>query len=141
MRSCSSLALLRRGDGDEFDLGELVLADHAAGVFAGGARFGAEARRAGGEPHRQLGFVDDGFADEIGQRNFGGGNEPEMTKLLTQFFNPHQSFRSKATDISVAQLASIAARPAPKTDPRSIVWQYRSIRRSSKHGALRIDHS
>ena len=37
--------LLRRGDRDEFDLGELVLADHAARILAGGAGLGAEARR------------------------------------------------------------------------------------------------
>jgi hypothetical protein len=78
MRSCSSFALLGRGDGDQFDLGELMLADHAAGILARGAGFGAEARRAGGEPHRQLRFVDDGFADEIGQRDFGGGDKPEF---------------------------------------------------------------
>ena len=71
------LRLLRRGDGDELDLGELMLADHAAGIFAGGARLGAKARRAGGEPHRQLRFVDNGFADEVGQRHFGGGDEPD----------------------------------------------------------------
>src|SRR5215467_237929 len=35
--------LFRRGDRDQLDLGELVLADHAAGVFAGGAGLGAEA--------------------------------------------------------------------------------------------------
>ena len=70
------LGLLRRGDRDELDLGELVLADHAARILAGGARLGAETRRAGGQPHRQLRFVDDGFADEICQRNFGGGDEP-----------------------------------------------------------------
>ena len=45
MRSCSSRALLRRGDRDKLDLGELVLADHAAGVLAGGAGLGAKARR------------------------------------------------------------------------------------------------
>ena len=82
MRSCSSLRLLRRGDRDQLDLGELVLADHAARVLAGRARFGAEARRAGGEPHRELvGFIDDGFADEIGQRDFGGGDEPAADPL------------------------------------------------------------
>src|SRR5262245_31143681 len=41
--------LLRRRDRDELDFGELMLADHAARVLAGGARFGAEARRAGGD--------------------------------------------------------------------------------------------
>ncbi len=59
-------ALLGRGDGDQLDLGELMLPDHAARVFARRAGFGAEARRAGGEAQRQLRFVDDGFADEIG---------------------------------------------------------------------------
>ena len=71
----------RRGDRDQFDLGELVLADHAARVFAGGARFGAEARRAGGVAARQRVFVDDGFAHEIGERHFGGGDEPKNMTL------------------------------------------------------------
>ena len=60
----------------KFDLGELMLPDHAARVFSGCARFGAEARRAGGEAHRQLRFVEDGFADEVGEGNFGSGDEP-----------------------------------------------------------------
>ena len=68
--------LLGRGDGDELDLGELMLADHAAGVFAGGAGLGAEARRAGGDAYGKLRLVGDVLAHEIGQRNFGGGNEP-----------------------------------------------------------------
>jgi len=54
-----------------------VLADHAARVLAGGAGFGAEARRAGGEAQRQLGFVEDRLADEVCQRDFGGGDETE----------------------------------------------------------------
>ena len=71
------LAGLRRRDRDQFDLCELMLADHAAGVAPRRARFGAKARRQRGQPHRQFFFVDDGFADEIGQRDFGGGNEAE----------------------------------------------------------------
>ena len=43
--------LLRRGDRDELDLGELMLADHAARVAARRARLGAEARRPGREAH------------------------------------------------------------------------------------------
>ncbi len=69
-------ALFRRGDGDQFHLGELVLANHAAGVLAGGAGFGAEAWCQRGETEGQFGFVDDRFADEIGERNFCGGDEP-----------------------------------------------------------------
>src|SRR5215475_1493907 len=38
-------ALLRRGDGDEFHFVELVLADHAARIFAGRTGLGAKARR------------------------------------------------------------------------------------------------
>ncbi len=87
-------ALLGRGDGDELDLGELMLADHAARVLAGGAGFGAEARRAGGEAQRQLRFVEDGFADEIGQRHFGGGDEPQMRGLLASRCNQLYEFNA-----------------------------------------------
>ncbi len=52
-------AVFRGRDGDEFDLGELVLPDHAARILAGGAGLGAEARRQRGEAQRQLGLVDD----------------------------------------------------------------------------------
>ena len=69
-------ALLRRGDGHKLDFSELMLADHAARIFAGGAGLGAKARRAGGVAQRQLCFVEDGFADQIRQRHFGGRNEP-----------------------------------------------------------------
>ena len=72
------LRLFRRGDGDKLDLGELVLPDHAASILARRPRLGTEARRAGREPHRQLRFVDDRLADEIGQRHFGGGDQPEI---------------------------------------------------------------
>ena len=51
--------LLRRRDRDQFDLGELVLADHAARVAPGGPGLGAETGRAGGEAQRQLRFVED----------------------------------------------------------------------------------
>ena len=85
------LRLLGRGDGDEFDLGELMLPDHAPRIPAGSAGLGAEARRAGGEPQRQLRFVDDGFADEVGQRDFGGGDEPEAI-FDSDFLNTHPQY-------------------------------------------------
>ncbi len=68
-------ALVGRGDRDQFDLGELVLADHAAGIAPGRPGFGAKTRRQRGQPHRQFLLVEDGFADEIGQWHFGGGDE------------------------------------------------------------------
>ena len=55
-----------------------MLADHAARVLAGSASLGAEARRAGGDADRQLRLVGDVLTHEIGQRNFGGGDEPEL---------------------------------------------------------------
>ncbi len=63
----------RRGDGDELDLVELMLPDHAARVAPRGAGLRAEAIGAGGEAQRQLRFVEDRFADEVCQRDFGGG--------------------------------------------------------------------
>ena len=71
-----------RGDRDEFDFGELMLADHAACVFASRARLGAEARRAGGDTEGEFFFVEDFFAHEIGEGDFGGRNEP---KSFTRF--------------------------------------------------------
>ena len=58
-----------------------MLADHAAGIAAGRPRLGAKARRQRGQPHRQFFLVEDGFADEICQRNFGGGDETEPFAL------------------------------------------------------------
>src|SRR5271168_1672860 len=54
-----------------------MLPDHATGVAPGSTRLGAEARRQRREPHRQFLVVDDGFANEIGERYFGGGDETE----------------------------------------------------------------
>ena len=71
--------LLRRRDRDELAFRELVLAQHAARVLAGRAGLGAEARRERGEAQRQLVLGEDGLAHEVGQRDFGGGDEPEAT--------------------------------------------------------------
>src|SRR6185312_7166188 len=66
---------------DQLDLLELVLADDAAGVLAGGAGLGAEARRICRKRDRQAGVVEDFVAIEIRDRNFGGGNEPVIAVL------------------------------------------------------------
>src|SRR5512134_1183518 len=55
-----------------------MLADHAARVFASGAGLGPEARRACGDADRKLGLVGDILAHEIGERNFGGWDEPTL---------------------------------------------------------------
>ena len=77
MRSCSASDCSGRGDADQLDLVELVLADHAARVLAGGARLGAEAGRAGGEAQRQLLLVEDLVVHEVGERHLGGRDQPE----------------------------------------------------------------
>src|SRR6185437_11451828 len=69
--------LLRRGDRDQLDLGELVHADHAARVLAGRTRLGAEARREGGVAQRQHLLVQHRVVGEVGQRQLGGRHQPE----------------------------------------------------------------
>src|SRR6185437_15545580 len=59
--------LVRMSDRHQLHLVELVLADHAARVLAGGARLGAEARRPGGVALRQGRLV----AHQKGRRDFG----------------------------------------------------------------------
>ena len=71
------VGLLGRGDADQLDLGELVLADHAARVLAGRARLGAEARREGGEAQRQLLLVEHRVVHQVGERHLGGRDQPE----------------------------------------------------------------
>ena len=58
-----------------------MLPDHAARVLPRRARFGAEAGGVGGDADGQLGLVADGLAHEVGERDFGGGDEPEAPIL------------------------------------------------------------
>ena len=69
------LAVVGRGDRDQFDFCELMLTDHAAGVAPGGARLGKKARRQRGQAHRQFLLVENGFTNEVCQRDFGGRDE------------------------------------------------------------------
>ena len=81
MRSCSSRGCLGRGDRDQLDLVELVLADHAARVAPGRAGLGAEARGQRGEAQRQLVLGEDLLAHEVGQRDFGGRDQPVARRV------------------------------------------------------------
>src|SRR5690606_27943734 len=67
-------------------LGELVLADHAAGVLAGGASLGAKTGRPSGETQGELRLVQDLLAHEVGERNLSGRNEPEAIRRLEKIF-------------------------------------------------------
>ena len=61
---------------DQFDLCKLVLPYHAPRILAGRTSFSTETWRASREPHRQLCLLDDQLPYQIGQRHFGGWNEP-----------------------------------------------------------------
>jgi hypothetical protein len=80
------LAVLGRGDRDQFDLCELMLPDHATGIAPGRPRLGAKTRRQRGQAHREFFVVDDGFSDEVCEGDFGGGDEPKC-KFRINFRN------------------------------------------------------
>ena len=71
-----------RGEFDEFDLLELVLADHAADILAVAAGFGAEAGGVGAEAGGELGLVEGLVPEEVGDGDFGGGDEPMVAVLV-----------------------------------------------------------
>jgi hypothetical protein len=73
------LAGLRRRDRHQFHLRELMLADHAARVAAGGARLGAKTRRQRVR-HRQFLLVEWIRGRDL-SADFGGGNEPSRSLL------------------------------------------------------------
>src|SRR5207302_4500812 len=70
------------GELNQLDLLELVLADHAANVFAVGAGFAAKAGSVGAEGDRQLGFFENLVAKEVGDGDLGGGDEPVVVVLI-----------------------------------------------------------
>lgn len=74
-------ALVGGGEFDELDLLELVLADHAADVAAVGAGLGAEAGGVGAEGDGKGGFVEGFVTEEVGDGDFGGGDEPVVVFL------------------------------------------------------------
>lgn len=76
------VGLGRIDDPHHFHLVELVLADHAAGVAAGGAGLAAKARGMGDELQRQLPGVEDLAGHDVGQRYLGGGDQVEIGLAL-----------------------------------------------------------
>jgi hypothetical protein len=80
------VALLGVHDLHHLDLVELVLADHAARVAAGAARFGAEAGRVRGQLQRQLRFGQHLVAHEVGQRHLAGRDQ--VQRLLVSDPSP-----------------------------------------------------
>src|ERR1019366_6760557 len=81
------VALLRAGELHQFHLLELVLADDAANVAAVAAGLAAETRRVGAELDGQLLRLQRLVAINIGDRDFGGRDQPEIGVLaLEQVF-------------------------------------------------------
>src|SRR6202008_2216638 len=70
------LGLVGRDDRDHLDLLELVLADEAARIAPRRARFGAETGSERGEAQRQFALGEDLLADDIGEADLGGGDQP-----------------------------------------------------------------
>ena len=64
------VAVVCLGDGDQFDLSKLVLADDAAGIAPGGTRLFAEAGGVARHLDRQLFFGDDLVVEKVRQRHF-----------------------------------------------------------------------
>src|SRR6202008_720457 len=91
---------LRRGDRDQLHLVELVLAKHAARVPPGRPRLGAKTRRQRREAERQRVLLENGLADEIRERDFGGGDEPKLLDGSGRFYQfIDESFRAIAQSL------------------------------------------
>src|SRR5215831_16517389 len=93
------LRIFGASDRDELDLFELMLADHAAGVLPRRAGLRAEARGPGGVAQRQSALVEDLSSREIGERHFGGRDQPiavrgaELVRReLRELAGPEQRF-------------------------------------------------
>lgn len=68
-------AVVRMGKTHHLHLGELVQADQAARVLAGGTGFGTEAGRGGAVGAGQVGLVQHLTGVDVGQGHLGGGDE------------------------------------------------------------------
>ena len=98
------------GELDQLDLLELVLADHAADVFAVAAGFGAEAGGVGAEGDGELGLVEGLVAEEVGDGDLGGGDEAVVGVLLVAGLVGPLSSQWKRS------AANLGSWPVPKRD-------------------------
>src|SRR5882762_7228594 len=75
------VAFFRMRELEKLDLLKLMLAEYAAGVFSGGAGFGAEAGGPGGDADGELFFGNGFVAVQIMEFDFGSGRKPEVGVL------------------------------------------------------------
>src|SRR5213593_3512362 len=66
------------GESHQLHLVELMHPQQATRILAGGARFAPEARRVGGVAERQPGGVEDLVAMQVGEGDFGRGDEKQI---------------------------------------------------------------
>ena len=79
-------AVLGTEDGDQFNFLKLMLADQAFGVASRRACLGTETGCQCGQPDRQCALLQNLFTYAIGQRYFGGRNEPAAIGSLEIVF-------------------------------------------------------
>ncbi len=70
------IGILRPDDVDQFDLLELVLSNHPAGVRPIGAGLGSKTRCVGRQAHGQLVGLHDALTHEVAQGHLGRGYQP-----------------------------------------------------------------
>src|SRR5260370_36464277 len=103
---------------EELDLLELMLAEDTARVFSGGAGFGAEASRPGGDEDGKFFFGNGFVAVEIVKLDFGSWREPEVGVLkfekisgkLRQLARPRERssiHKKRRQDFRVVVLAGV----------------------------------
>ena len=142
---------LGRGDGDQLDLRELVLAQHAARVAPRSASLGPEAGRQRGQADRQRGFGQHLGAREIGQRHFGGRDQPAAIggaeQVLAEFRQLPGAVHGRVIDqeghrrLGVAVLIGMQ-RDHPMTkrtfEPRERALQHREARAGELGGGREV---
>ena len=86
----------------QFHFLELVLPDHALGIATGRAGFRAEARRERGVAEGELFERGDLLANEVGQRDFGCGDEPVARDQILIFLPKLFKFLSSLNIINTS---------------------------------------
>src|SRR6185312_1982426 len=145
------------GKFDQFDLLELVLPDDAAHVISVGTSLAAEARSVGGERKRQARCVKHFVAVKVGDRYFGGRNQPQVLFAVGNAKKVGSEFRQLASAIhglgihqvrrqhlGVPVFASVQVEHENgqrALQPRSQVPVNREARAGKFGGAFEIEHA
>src|SRR6185436_17491863 len=143
----------RRDEPHQLDLVEFVDAQQTSGVFAGGAGFASEARRICGNRFGQIRGGQNLVAEEIGQRDFSGGNEEgvlvlQRVHVLLELRQLRRSRHAGAIDddrdpgFLVSVLASVEVEHKVHQRPHegcALIAEYDEPRSADLGAALEID--